>query len=283
MNLSFRSWAPLAGAMAVASTIALTAGTARPQTTGPSASAPAPQQPRSNSKPPNPLPAAERMRISAGHSAATALALLDEASPEWAAAAPTPIILARTPRVYPSEPKLDTPPPALEVKVLRAEQRLVVRMSWSDATQDVPQAPPAKTGEGGGEPSRLYHRPTEHTSSFPDAAAVMIPDAWTGPGFPSLMKGDTNDSATFYYWNGSRGGSVLSATGRATIHPIPGATLAYRAGWSDGHWTVVMSMPDQPDGYPVAFAVWDGSQGNRDGLKFFSIWYVLAAAGGARR
>jgi hypothetical protein len=27
----------------------------------------------------------------------------------------------------------------------------------------------------------------------------------------------------------------------------------------------------------VAFAVWDGQYGDRDGLKFFSVWYVLTS------
>jgi hypothetical protein len=40
---------------------------------------------------------------------------------------------------------------------------------------------------------------------------------------------------------------------------------------------VTFELPDQADGTPTAFAVWDGATDDRDGLKFFSIWYVLAA------
>jgi hypothetical protein len=36
-------------------------------------------------------------------------------------------------------------------------------------------------------------------------------------------------------------------------------------------------VPNQREGYPVAFAVWDGQYGDRDGLKFFSVWYVLTS------
>jgi hypothetical protein len=37
-----------------------------------------------------------------------------------------------------------------------------------------------------------------------------------------------------------------------------------------------MELPDRPQGCPVAFAVWNGATGDRDGLKYFSIWYVLS-------
>jgi DMSO reductase family type II enzyme heme b subunit len=110
----------------------------------------------------------------------------------------------------------------------------------------------------------------------------MIPDAWSGPAFPPLMMGDANASATLYYWNGSRGGAVLSASGRTTVHPMVGASLDHRASYDAGRWSVTMSVPDQPDGYPLAFALWDGAQGDRDGLKFFSIWYVLTTDGGPK-
>jgi hypothetical protein len=36
-----------------------------------------------------------------------------------------------------------------------------------------------------------------------------------------------------------------------------------------------MAIPNPRDSYPIAFAIWDGQLGDRDGLKFFSIWYVL--------
>lgn len=243
----------------------------------------APQAPRSNPQPSTTLPAAEYLRISVSSSSAAPESLLDPANLAWAAVSPTSLLLSRAPPVYPNEPKLDAAPPSCEARAMRAGGRLLVSLRWSDATQDVLTAPPAKTGEGGGEPARLYHRPTDHPSSFPDAAAVMIPDAWSGPNFPSLMMGDPNASSTLYYWNGTRGGALLSATGRTTVHPLPGAVLAHRASYDAGRWAVTMSLPDQPDGYPLAFAIWDGSQGNRDGLKFFSIWYVLATSKGAKK
>ena len=48
-----------------------------------------------------------------------------------------------------------------------------------------------------------------------------------------------------------------------------------RLGLGYKRWRLTLELPDQPDGVPVAFALWDGASGDRDGLKFFSIWYVL--------
>ena len=285
MNRLLRSIGSVLGGTVVIAGIVLVARHASTQPAPPVATAAnsAAAAPRSNPKPSAALPPAEHLRIRVAPSTATAPSLLDPTNPQWAAVAPTSILLTRAPRIYPNEPKLDAPPPSCEARALRAGGQLVVSLRWTDATQDVPAAPSAKTGGGGGEPSRLYHRDTDHPSSFPDAAAVMVPDAWSGPSFPSLMMGDAKDSATLYYWNGSRGGAVLSATGRTTVRPMPGVPLAHRASYDAGHWTVTMSVPDQPDGYPLAFALWDGAQGNRDGLKFFSVWYVLAAGDGPKK
>ena len=120
----------------------------------------------------------------------------------------------------------------------------------------------------------MYKRPTAETGAFADAAAVMVPDHWTGPSFPSLLMGDKDSPARLYYWSASWGALELLASGRATPQPN-GRSFPCRAHHAQGQWTLTAGIPNQPDGYPVAFAVWDGHFGDRDGLKFFSIWYVL--------
>ena len=102
----------------------------------------------------------------------------------------------------------------------------------------------------------------------------MVPEKWTGPGFPSLMMGDADNPVRLFYWNASRGAEELSATGRATPQPT-GRTFDHRAEHAGGHWTLTAALPDQADGTPLAFAVWDGAHDDRDGLKFFSVWYVV--------
>jgi hypothetical protein len=220
-----------------------------------------------------PLPPAANLRIHAAASGADEKAILEPNASAWDAAEPTRVILNRTPRVYQTEPTTPRPAPALEVRALRAGGNLYLRLRWEDATKDAPQAPPRKTGEGG-VPELIYKRPTTATSAFADAAAVMVPQKWTGPSFPSLVMGDPDNPVRLFYWNASRGADELSATGRATPQPS-GRTFAHRAEHADGHWALTAALPDQADGTPLAFAVWDGAHNDRDGLKFFSVWYVV--------
>ncbi len=220
-----------------------------------------------------PAPAAN-LRIRVGEWKGDGPSLPAGGAAAWDRASPTRVLLSRTPRVYQTEPARALPTPALEVRALRGEGRLFFRLKWNDATRNAPTAPPRKTGEGG-VPERLYKRPTGETASFADAAAVMVPDRWTGPAFPSLLMGDRHSPARLFYWGAPRGAEELTATGRATPQPA-GRPVAHRARHDEGRWTLVLEVPDQAEGTPVAFAVWDGEAGDRDGLKWFSIWYVLA-------
>jgi hypothetical protein len=204
---------------------------------------------------------------------ANAAALHDPGSPAWQQAAARRILLNRTPRVYQTEPVPEIPVPHLEVRGLRTAERVHLRLQWDDATKNAPEAPPRKQGEGE-DPARLYKRPTGETAAFADAAAVMVPRHWMGPGFPSLQMGDKTTPVRLFYWNASRGAEELHAAGRATPTPT-GQSVSARAVHEASKWTLTLELPDLPDGYPVAFAVWDGQVGDRDGLKCFSIWYVL--------
>jgi hypothetical protein len=226
------------------------------------------------------LPPAANLRIRVQDSKIEASALLDPAAAAWAEAQPTAVLLNRTPRIYQTEPLQDHPIPRCEVRALRSGDMLVLRLMWDDKTNNTPEAPLANAGEAG-EPKQLYKRPTGETSTFPDAAAVMLPDQWRGPSFPSLLMGDKHSPAQLYYWNASRGAAVLTASGRATPQPS-GRSFPFRAQHADGKWTLTIEVPEQREGYPIAFAIWDGQMGDRDGLKFFSIWYVLVRKGGGR-
>ncbi len=220
-----------------------------------------------------PLPPPAKLVIRMTEASGSKTDLLDPKASTWERATPTRVVLNRTPRVYQTEKVATTAVPALEVRSLRTGEQLYVRLHWTDATKDVPQAPPTKTGEGD-DPARLYHRPTGATSAFADAAAVMSPQVWSGKEYPSLVMGDHRYPVDIHYWNASRGAELLSATGRASQSPT-GKAFAHRAEYADGHWTLTLALPLPADGCPVAFALWDGHAGDRDGLKCFSIWYIL--------
>ncbi|MCG3179788.1 MAG: hypothetical protein BIFFINMI_02132 [Phycisphaerae bacterium] len=231
---------------------------------------------KSNPPPAHTLPPAANLRIRTAEVSDLPETLLDPAADLWVRATPTDILLNRSPRIYGTEqPAWQRPIPHLTVRAIRSADRLYLLLDWTDATRDAPQPPPAKTGEGG-DPARLYHRPTAATATFADAAAVMVPDDWTRPAFPSLMMGDAENSVSLYAWHAAHGAALMSAAGRATPQPVSGFVLAHRAVYADGHWRLTLQLPNQPAGYPLAFAVWDGAGQDRDGLKFFSIWYMLS-------
>jgi len=89
--------------------------------------------------------------------------------------------------------------------------------------------------------------------------------------------------------SGASGASSLTADGPGSLtFRIPKSPLVAAWGeWADGRWTVVMtrslSVESAADGISlpadgktsVAFAVWDGSQKDRDGKKLITIWQDL--------
>jgi hypothetical protein len=180
------------------------------------------------------------------------------------------ISLNRTPPLYDTDEPASLEIPVLDVRVARASGKVLVQMSWADPTHDsaslpeVPNTPPE---------TRFRKLPTEAEDRFFDAAAVMFP---TKPGAvtPSLQMGGTDDPVQIYYWNGARGPMLMEAAGRGTTRRT-GATFAAHAAYEKGRWTVAFELPDLPAGTPLAFALWNGSQKDRDGRKYFSVWHVL--------
>jgi DMSO reductase family type II enzyme heme b subunit len=89
--------------------------------------------------------------------------------------------------------------------------------------------------------------------------------------------------------SGKSGGSSLQVAGPRTVtfRPPQSQLVSASGTWLDGHWAVVMtrslSTPSQDDGVALkpggrasaAFAVWNGSQRDRDGQKSFTIWQDL--------
>ncbi len=93
-----------------------------------------------------------------------------------------------------------------------------------------------------------------------------------------------------------KGHAVLesNAQGLGTLTPQPASNqdVLGTAVWVDGRWRVVMVRDlasneegdialDRTARIPVAFAVWDGSKGDRDGMKLISAWHWLVVEGPA--
>ncbi len=200
---------------------------------------------------------------------ASADALLN-GSAAWDQVSARRISLNRTPSLYDTDEPASLEIPVMEVRVARASGKVLVRMSWADLTQDaaalpeVPNTPPE---------TRFRKLPTEADDRFFDAAAVMYPTKARAMT-PSLQMGDTDDPVQIYYWNAARGPMLMEAAGRGTTRRT-GASFAARAAHEKGRWTVAFELPNLPAGTPLAFALWNGSQKDRDGRKYFSVWQVL--------
>lgn len=198
--------------------------------------------------------------------------ILDPNATTWNQVPARTIGLNRTPPLYDTEAPAENEIPVLEVRIARAPGRLLVHLSWRDLAENSStlQAPPTTPYE-----TRNRKEQTEATDRFFDAAAVMYPtrrDASVQS--PSLQMGDQRDPVTIYYWNAARGAMLMEAQGRGTTRRTD-TSFPAQASYRAGVWRVVLVLPEQSAGTPLAFAVWNGSQLDRDGRKYFSTWHWL--------
>lgn len=182
------------------------------------------------------------------------------------------LALNRTPPLYDTESPAELEIPLVEVRLARAGGKLLVHLTWRDASSDAAAlaAAPATPPE-----QRFLKQPTDATDRFFDAVAVMYPTEPAGAILtPSLQMGDANLPVTIYYWNAARGALLMEAQGRGTTRRTGGSFPA-RGAYRDRTWRVSLELPALPAGVPLAFAVWNGSQQDRDGRKYFSVWHWL--------
>jgi hypothetical protein len=198
--------------------------------------------------------------------------LLHAGPAAWSQIAVKRVALNRTPPLYDTDEPTALAISSVDVRLARVSGKLLVQLSWRDATHDavtlaeVPNTPPE---------TRFRKVPTEADDRFFDAAAVMFSaKAGSDAIAPSLQMGDTEHPVEIYYWNATRGAMVMQAQGRGTTRRT-GTTFPVNGTYQNGQWNVTFQLPDLPTGTTVAFAVWNGSQKDRDGRKYFSVWQVL--------
>ena len=196
-------------------------------------------------------------------------AILRGGNARWSQVAAKKISLNRTPPLFDTDEPAALEIPTADVRLLRAGGKLYVQLSWQDATRDtatlqtVPGTPPEQ---------RFRKVPTEADDRFFDAAAVMVPVNPESSINPSLQMGDSGHPVHIFYWNSARGAMLMEAAGRATTRRT-GQSFPVDASYQNLHWVVTFEMSNQPAGTPLAFAIWNGSQQDRDGRKYFSVWY----------
>ena len=175
---------------------------------------------------------------------------------EVLALAPTP--LSSQPSGYVQASWAESPygtTPRVAVKAAHNGRSLFFRLAWADETEDAELA---------------------DTDRFADAAAVLFP---VQDDAPLLSMGSPQQPVNGWYWRPDLEEPLsVIATGLGTSARQAGAGIAATAAYADGGWTLVLSRPlgaNRPGsallalgaGTKVAFAVWQGSNRERGGLK----------------
>lgn len=146
---------------------------------------------------------------------------------------------------------------AVAVRAAHDGERLAVHLEWNDETEN---------GDYG-------------NRQFPDAAAVLFPSNGDAP-LGTMGAPDAHVNGWFWRADLAEGQNIV-AQGPGTVEPANGAPVAASGVWRDGRWSVVLSRPLAARGkdhvklspgkaVKVAFAVWEGSNQERGGLKAFS-------------
>lgn len=187
-------------------------------------------------------------------------ALADPTAAAWENAESSEVPLASAPSGLPNADSVSTD--AVDVEAIRTESSLYVRMSWVDDTEN-------------GSTSEL--------TGFADAAAMQVPADETT--HPDIALGSTDTPVNVWYWNAAEGTEEIIAGGQGTITEVDQPAIESTAVHEDGTWTVVMERSlsadaenraalDTETDVDVAFAVWDGANGERSGHHAVSEWYT---------
>lgn len=195
--------------------------------------------------------------------------MLDPSSAVWNGVPAVSLGLQRTPLLFPTDQPAALDIPSVQVQMLRGSGHLYVRLEWQDKSRDVAELAQAKRAWQG---EHLVSQ-SEATNRFSDACAVMVPVAAEESAvFPSLQMGDAAHPVRIYFWDATRGAAMMEAQGRETTHRT-GKNFPSQSLWVEGRWMVTLELPEMPAETPLAVAVWNGGQQDRDGRKYFSVWY----------
>ena len=226
--------------------------------------------------------------------------VMDGFAPEWQSILPV---------FLPTTAQQVTPPMGggtvgrIAVRAVHWEEQLYVMLEWSDPTPDL-HSDRYETFTD----AAAIQFPAEAGSEVPFICMGQADQAvniwqWRGDQQsppPAPVDGGYVDVYPFeddLYYTARQAGNPLSQTDRASVQNLVaggfGTLEVTQVGrlhgqgvHKDGRWTVVFSRPFQPTGelqpifdggtpVDVAFAVWDGSKGERNGLKSVSSFIQL--------
>lgn len=182
---------------------------------------------------------------------------LDPADAAWERA--PKIVLALTPQRSVAPGLEATAPMLLEARALVGGNRLAVRLVWTDASEN------------------RYN--LGQTARFTDAAAVQF--AAPGAGLPYIGMGEPTHPVRVWFWRAGRGSERLAAHGFGTLEREPGPAPKAVVRRTGSGWALVLAgeLPAAANPLPVAFAIWDGVNDERDGRKRLTRWHLLSLPG----
>lgn len=150
------------------------------------------------------------------------------------------------------------------VRAVRTRDALFIRLAWQDRTED------RRAGDPG---------------SFADGAAVQF--ALDGQSTTTILMGNPGGRVNIWYWTAGGRVESLLAEGFGTATRAPVQDVSGKGVHAGGTWTVVLSRSlkteaedgirlEGPRAIPMAVAVWDGANRERDGFKAVSMeWHTL--------
>lgn len=145
----------------------------------------------------------------------------------------------------------------VSAQAARAGNELFIRLQWEDSSEN-------------------RHR---GIGKFADGVAVEFPTDGSAETVPFM--GGEGRRVNIWYWNASKNaGENLLANGFGTLTHLPVQDVKASGHYASGVWTVVFHRSLRPQSednislaknsgtkMPVAFAVWNGSNAERDGFK----------------
>lgn len=190
----------------------------------------------------------------------------DAASPEAAVWAKAPATQVALQPAFPGHGSIVGTPVTekLTAQAVRAGGQLFVKLAWIDRTANIA---------------------IKDTADFADGAAVQFPV--NGKASTTPFMGDPKSPVNVWQWRADGRTENLMAHGFGTATRAPLEGLKSTAARTDSGWAVVLtrSLKVKPDGgasllgkatMPIAFAVWDGANQERDGLKAVTLeWWQL--------
>lgn len=220
---------------------------------------------------------------------------LDPDAPQWTAAGgPAAVRVELGPQMI-TNPKWPDPSiKEVEIRAVRNASTLALRLEWEDDSLDFQYGPSA---------------------NYTDQAALMFP-LHPGRGLPPITMGGAEDPVNVWQWRAMwqtdlagdepgkhvRSGSVsglptvqpskrgspvedLNAEGFSTLTTQEEQNVMGRGVWKDNRWRVVfrrdLKTPDNADvqlkgASPMAVAVWNGGNRERNGQKGLAGWLLLS-------